>query len=239
MLELTSTGAARIPRPRSEGHTDSGSPPLTAVVIDDHRTFADLLKFAIDAEPDLHCLAVAYDLVGGLSLVVMRQPDVVIMDYEFSHDQRDGLTATAIITSRFPHIHVVLLTAHADSLPLDRAVEARASSILAKNGSLPDLMDAVRSAAEDGAPLMHPAALRTADTASADAPATDVPLSPRERDVLAMLMLGMRTDVIAQELGISSNTCRGYVKALLWKLGAHSQLEAVAIARRRGLILDT
>jgi DNA-binding CsgD family transcriptional regulator len=51
-----------------------------------------------------------------------------------------------------------------------------------------------------------------------------------------MLAIGLRTRAIADHLGISPNTCRGYVKSLLWKLDAHSQLEAVAIARRQGLI---
>jgi DNA-binding CsgD family transcriptional regulator len=62
------------------------------------------------------------------------------------------------------------------------------------------------------------------------------PLSRRENDVLRMLSLGMDARAIAEHLGISVNTCRGYVKSLLAKLGAHSQLEAVAIANRRGLI---
>ncbi len=53
-----------------------------------------------------------------------------------------------------------------------------------------------------------------------------------------MLMLGMRNGEIAHELGISMHTSRGYIKTLLSKLGAHSQLEAVAIARRSGLALD-
>ena len=51
-----------------------------------------------------------------------------------------------------------------------------------------------------------------------------------------MLAIGLRTGAIADHLGISKNTCRGYVKSLLWKLDAHSQLEAVAVARRQGLI---
>lgn len=206
------------------------------VVIDDHRTFADLLQFAIDAEPGLTCLGVAYDLVGGLSLVVTRQPDLVLLDYEFRHDERDGLAASALITSRFPHIHVVLLTGHADSIPLERAVESRASAVVAKDGAPADLMDVLRATAAGG-PRATPGPSRPLTTAP-DPAATKVHLSPREHDVLAMLMLGMRSETIATELGISMNTCRGYVKALLWKLGAHSQLEAVAIARRRGLVPD-
>jgi len=62
------------------------------------------------------------------------------------------------------------------------------------------------------------------------------PLTQRERDVLQMLAAGLDANVIARELGISLNTCRGYAKSLLAKLDAHSQLEAVVIAVRNGLI---
>ena len=87
-----------------------------------------------------------------------------------------------------------------------------------------------------GGLLVHPTLLRSITGATEDAGWPDTPLSPRERDVLAMLALGLRTGAIADHLGISKNTCRGYVKSLLWKLDAHSQLEAVAIARRQGLM---
>lgn len=206
----------------------------TVIVIDDHCTFADLLKFAVDAEPDLRCLGVAYDRVSGLRLVVAHQPNVVVMDYEFTDDDGDGLTTAAAITARFPDVRVVLLTGHADPGLLARAADARVSSVLPKNGLLSDLMEALKVVGRGGL-LVHPDLVEAWATPTANSPLRGL-LSPREDDVLAMLMLGLRTDAIAAELGISENTCRGYVKSLLWKLGAHSRLEAVAIARRRGLV---
>jgi DNA-binding NarL/FixJ family response regulator len=83
---------------------------------------------------------------------------------------------------------------------------------------------------------VHPTLLKTIKESAEEPTGPDTPLSPREQDVLAMLALGLRTGAIADHLGISKHTCRGYVKSLLWKLDAHSQLEAVAIARRQGLI---
>ena len=62
------------------------------------------------------------------------------------------------------------------------------------------------------------------------------PLSGRECDVLRGLADGSDVLAIAKDLGISANTCRGYVKSLLTKLGAHTQLEAVVIATRQGLV---
>lgn len=206
----------------------------TVLVVDDHCSFADLLGFAIDAEPDLVCVGKAYDLIDGLRLVVERQPDIVVMDLEFEGEDGDGLTATTTILRRFPRMHVVLLTGHSEAGLLARAAEARVSSVLPKNGMLTDLLDALRVAGRGGL-LVHPQML-TSSANESEKRAPQSPLSPREHDVLAMLMVGLSTAAIAAELGISDNTCRGYVKSLLWKLGAHSRLEAVAIARRRGLV---
>ena len=104
-------------------------PPRTVVVVDDHRTFADLLHFAIDAEAGLRCLGVAYDLVSGITMVGSLLPDVVVMDYEFHGDERDGVAATAAITARHPHIRVVLLTGGGDHALVSRAAQARACAV--------------------------------------------------------------------------------------------------------------
>ena len=84
--------------------------------------------------------------------------------------------------------------------------------------------------------------IAAARASSAQAPAVRVrvvnlpPLTPREQDVLILLAEGVDARTIARRLGISVNTCRGYVKSIFLKLDAHSQLEAVAIARKHGLV---
>jgi DNA-binding NarL/FixJ family response regulator len=104
-----------------------------------------------------------------------------------------------------------------------------------KDGSLSDLLVALRTARR-GVLVVHHSLLSDAVTTHAtEQGAPRVALSRRERDVLAMLTVGLDVRSIADQLGISLNTCRGYVKTLLHKLDAHSQLEAVAIARRLGL----
>lgn len=207
----------------------------TVVIVDDHRTFADLMKLALDAEPDLRCVGVAYNIASGLKLVEERTPDLVIMDLQFLGDENDGVTATAAIMARHVGCRVVLLTGHADPLLMRRVAEAGASSLMPKSGSLPDLLAVLRSRRRDGL-TVHPELLKSLVRQPAPASTSGVQLSPREKEVLTMLVLGHGAPVIAEQLMISLNTCRGYVKSLLRKLDAHSQLEAVAIARRRGLV---
>lgn len=212
------------------------APPRTVMVVDDHRTFADLLQVALSTEPDLHCLGVAYDIDSGLAMVEAQLPDLVVMDFQFAGDKRDGVVATSAITSRHPETRVVMLTGHPDPTLLKRAADAGASSLMPKDGSLPDLLLALRTA-RGGGLVVHPTLLKTLVTGHRPTrPTPQTALSRREHDVLAMLMIGLDARAIADQLGISLSTCRGYVKTLLRKLDAHSQLEAVAIARRQGLV---
>jgi DNA-binding CsgD family transcriptional regulator len=85
---------------------------------------------------------------------------------------------------------------------------------------------------------MHPQLLRAMVDVSAPRVAVESPLSAREREVLALMTVGMDARAIARQCDISVHTCRGHIKSILHKLDVHSQLEAVAEARRRGLLHD-
>ncbi len=226
-----------VPRARDLGEVSSSveHAPRTVLVVDDHRTFADLMCVALSSQPDLSCVGTAYDVSSGIDLVRRHRPDVVVIDYQFDGDERDGVEATATITSTHPETAVVILTGHADHQLMRRAADAGASSLMPKDGSLQDLLSTLRTAGRAGL-VVHPRLLRSLLTVPRPAASPETPLSRRERDVLAMLTIGLDARAIAGQLGISLSTCRGYVKTLLRKLDAHSQLEAVAIARRRGLL---
>ena len=204
------------------------------LIADDQRTFADLLALALSASADLDCEGVASGPEEAIALVRRQRPDVVIMDLHFATSTLDGIDATAEIRRASPGTQVVVLTGHADRTVLRRAAEAGACSLIPKDGSLPDLMRAIRSAAP-GVMVVHPQLLRTLMADRADTPEPPR-LSQRELDVVGMLSLGMDARTISDHLGISLHTCRGYLKTLFSKLDAHSQLEAVAAARRHGLL---
>jgi len=206
----------------------------TVLVIDDQRAFADLLQGALVGQPDMVRVDVAYDLTTGLELVELRRPDVVILDVHFAGDVRDGVEIAAEIGAAYPDIRVVLLTGQTDPSLVGRAAVAGANALMAKNGSIQEILQAVR-AARSGGLTVDPLLLRALTEVQAPDPAAPA-LTRRESDVLAMLVLGLDARAISEQLQISLNTCRSYIKTLLSKLHAHSQLEAVAIARRRGLL---
>ena len=156
------------------------------------------------------------------------------MDYHFLVDAFDGVDAAAVIVSRHPTCCVVMLTGHLGPDLVGRAAAAGISSVMPKHGSLDDLVAALRTARR-GVLVVHHSLLRDMGYGAEVAQGTRVSLSRREREVLGLLTIGLDARSIALQLGISLGTCRGYVKTLLHKLGAHSQLEAVAVARRLGL----
>jgi len=205
----------------------------TVVIIDDHRVFAELLSLALEGEDDFKCLGHAQGVAEGAAMVDALRPDLVVMDVKLGDG--DGVAATAELTARYPDLRVVILTAYVEQRLLQRAAAANACALLPKNGELVGMLDVLRTARRGGF-TVHPELLHRL-VGSRDIPVQRQPdLTKREREVLQMLAAGLDARLIAREMGISVNTCRGYVKSLLAKLGAHSQLEAVAIAMRHGLI---
>jgi len=203
------------------------------LVVDDHTTFAQLAQFALDAEPDLDCVGTAYTVTDALAKVRALRPDVVVMDVHLGDG--DGVAATAELTEDLPELRVVILSAHLDDTVVHSAAESGASAVLPKDGSLRDLLHAVRTCTR-GHMLVHRQAMTTRGADPSEVHPVRQALTPREQEVLQMLGSGAGVHVIARELGISLATCRGHVKGVLTKLGAHSQLEAVVLAMQLRLI---
>lgn len=214
---------------------------IRLLVVDDHRTIADLLAIALQHERDIEFVGHAGTAHLGIALAAELQPDVVLMD--FSLPDLDGLQATAEIVAQHPKTRVILLTASAEPTLVAQAAAVGACAFVAKSAGLEALLDAVRGARQ-GAMVVDPDLLGAlADLAAGvmrradkSAPAS-VSLTTREREVLGMLGAGLDVGGVSRRLGISQHTCRGYVKSVLAKLGCHSQLQAVVVATRLGLLM--
>jgi DNA-binding NarL/FixJ family response regulator len=162
------------------------------------------------------------------------RPDVVLMDVRLPDG--DGVDATTQVVAEDPEVRVVVLSAFIDAALMRRASMAGATALLAKDGDLDELLHAIRSS-EAGSLAVNPKLLHQLvreSTKVAAAPGPD--LTQREREVLRMLADGSDLTLIAREMSISVHTCRGHVKNVLAKLGVHSQLQAVVVAMRYGLI---
>ncbi len=216
---------------------DEGTATRTSIlVVDDHTTFAELLTGALSHEPDLHSVGVADDVESSVRLCAALRPDVVVMDYHLSGG--DGMTASARILAEAPATRIVMLTGDPSQHLMETAAGTGICAFLPKDGSLATLLQPIRSA-RLGTMIVHPSLLTAAHTCRrADRTGNAPALTQREMEVLRLMAQGHSVGQNAKLLSITPNTCRGYVKAILAKLGAHSQLEAVATASRLGLLGD-
>lgn len=205
----------------------------SVVVVDDHRAVAELLVLALKTQPGLSCVGLAHDLVTARGLLTRTQPDVVVSDIHFGAESaEDGIDFAAEITAAHPDTAVVLLTGRPERADLARVSASGACALVAKEGALDVLLQAIMTARPGGLSIdrrLLPSLVPSQRTAS-------VELTTREGTVLEMLACGLDAATIARRLGIRTSTSRGYIKTLLAKLGAHSQLEAVVKAQRLGLV---
>src|SRR6476620_7162156 len=112
------------------------------LLVDDHRTFTDLLALALRAESDLEFVGAAHRASEAEALVAKLGPDVVVMDVNIGPD--DGIELTARLTAAHPGLCVVVLTAHADTALMQRAVQAGDCGLLPKDGALPEMLNGLR-----------------------------------------------------------------------------------------------
>ncbi len=196
--------------------------------------FADSLVRLLQLETDFEVLEPCVNAAGALQLLETSLPDLALVD--FNLPDSDGVQLTRDLLARAPEMRVIMLTGLSDELVMLRAIEAGASGFLTKDRAATDLTDSLRLVAR-GDPLITPEVFARV---LARLPRHRTPpvsaLSDREREVLQLMAEGLTTRAMAEHLFLSVNTVRNYSQAVLTKLGAHSKLEAVALAVRSGII---
>lgn len=163
--------------------------------------------------------------------------DVVVMDMRMP--VLDGITATARVRALFPGTHVLVLTSFDEDEAVREALAAGASGFLLKDTSPQGLVDAVR-AVHQGTSVVSPGPIARLLT---NGPGrrrptqhpSGVSLTPREREILALLCAASSNDEIATQLGLKDSTVKAHVSAIMMKLGVTSRLKAVVRAHELGL----
>ena len=208
--------------------------PIRVVIIDDHRLFAQALAAALTAEGGCEIVGTAPTLTEGVELVADNQVDVVLLDYRLP--DTSGLDGVAVILARVPDAAVVMVTASDDERLLLSAIEAGCAGFLTKAADLVEVRSVVRRAAAGESTISPELLTRLLAQLARRGSGVGTDLTGREREVLLEIGVGRTNAEIARALELSVNTVRNYVQAVLTKLGAHSKLEAAAIAVREGLI---
>ena len=213
-----------------------GGESVSLLVCDDHRVLADALAALLDGDRRIRLVAPpVHRGEDAVELCARHRPDVALMDIELAGDI-DGIEGTRRIRAASPETKVVILSGHDRRDKLLDAVEAGACGYLTKTAAAGDVVGVVLAAAA-GEVLVEPRLLTDllSDRARLRNERTEVEsrlraLTPREREVLALLAEGRRTEQIASQLFISPRTAQTHIQRILTKLGVRSRLEAVAFA---------
>jgi len=147
----------------------------------------------------------------------------------------DGSTATQIVRQRYPQVQVIALTSFREEELVQGTLEAGAIGYLLKNVSADELAEAIREA-HAGRPTLAPEAAEVLIHAATYAPELGQDLALREREVLALMVEGLRNAEIAERLTVSRSTVKFHVSRILSKLGVSSRTEAVALALQHDLV---
>jgi NarL family two-component system response regulator LiaR len=205
---------------------------IRVMVVDDHDMVRRGLAAYFNTHPDLILVGEASDGLEALEICQNQQPDVVLMDLVMPG--MGGIEATRRIKAQFPEIQVIALTSYQDKDLVREAIQVGAISYLLKNVSGDDLADAVRSA-HFGQGTLSPEVTRDF-ILSAQKPILGDDLTPREREVLALMVEGLTNPEIAGRLSISRATATAHVSHILSKLGVSNRAEAIVLAVRNKLV---
>jgi DNA-binding NarL/FixJ family response regulator len=203
---------------------------ITILLVDDHDLVVEGFRRLLAEQPDFAVVGAAGTGAAAIAMVKANRPEVVLIDYTLP--DANGAAVTASLLEIDPTIKVIMLTGSEDPRALQAALRAGCVGYLEKTSASGRLVTAIRAAVAGDTFLAAADLERLREQRGSVADQ----LSERELEVLELIAAGLSTRVIADQLFITVNTVRTHTQVILQKLGAHSKLEAVTMARRAGLV---
>jgi DNA-binding NarL/FixJ family response regulator len=216
---------------------------IRVLLADDEAMIRAGVRAILSAAPDVEVVAEAADGHQAVEQTRAYRPDVVLLDIRMP--VLDGLSAAAELRRVVPETAVVMLTTFGEDEYVAAALEAGVSGFLLKSGDPYELMAAVRAAHEGAAFLSPRVARQVIAQLSGElmarrqaARAKVAVLTPRERDVLALLGAGLSNAQIGRRLFLVEGTVKAHVSALMTRLGVRNRVQAAVIAHEAGILVE-
>lgn len=211
--------------------------PVSIAIVEDDPDLRESLRLLVEESVGFRCVGAFGSAEEGLARLVPPGPDVLLLDIRLPGEP--GSRAVRRFVDRFPGLVVVMLTLYADDEHVFEALCNGASGYLLKKTPPSRILEAAVEAHAGGAP-MSPEVARKVVRLFRKFPGAPEPsearLTPQELRFLTLLSRGFSYQAAAEELDVSLNTVRNYVRAIYEKLHVHSRSEAVGKALRAGLI---
>ena len=206
---------------------------IRVMIVDDHGIVRRGLTAVLRTFSDLDLVGEARNGLEAVERCEQLQPDVILMDLIMP--ELGGVDATRAIHQQWPRVQIIALTSFQEKELVQEVLQAGAISYLLKNVSGEELSEAIR-AAYAGRSTLAPEAVQALIQPGKPQPTYSYDLTPREREVLALLIKGLNNAQIAQRLSISPSTSKAHVSNILSKLGVSNRAEAISLAIQQNLV---
>ena len=207
---------------------------IRVVIADDHQVVRVGLEQLLQTFDDVEFLGAGEGGEEAVTLCDQHRPDVLLLD--LSMPDLDGIEVTKRLRDVSPDTKVVVFTSFSDRERIVQALDAGAVGYLLKDAEPDELHAAVQAAARGEAPLT-PRAAAALLAHRRDRP-PEVELTPREREVLGLVVDGLANKQIARRMGISEKTVKGHLTNLFQRIGVADRTQAALWAERTGALRD-
>jgi len=198
----------------------------SVVLVEDQRELSRQWSQIIDTFEDIECVGTCASGEEAIELIPRLNPDVILMDIRLPH--MSGIECTSRLKELLPDTFIVILTVLDDDELIFRALEAGADGYLLKRSRPADLRAALLDVLHGGAPMSSAIARRVVRSfKKPSAAAANLQLTAREAEVLRFLSRGFSNKEIADQIELSVETVRSYLKTIYKKLHVRSRTEAV------------
>lgn len=215
---------------------------IQVLVVDNEPLMRQALKIILEAAPGFQWLGEATNGIEAIDFCAGNNPDVILMDMQMP--RMDGVEATGIITTNYPDIGVLAITAFSSEEYLVPALRAGAAGYLVKDAEPTEILAAIQAVHDGNAAISASVsqdlilAIRDAHEVKPNSTLGQIliALSDREHEVLQLLARGRNNPEMAAELHVSEATVKAHLSRILAKLGVRDRVQALIRAAQYGLV---
>jgi DNA-binding NarL/FixJ family response regulator len=201
---------------------------IRILIVDDHPVVRFGLAAMIQGQEGMAVAAQAEDGEQAVKLFEQHLPDVTLMDLRLPG--MSGVDAIRNILSHHPKANIIVLTTYAGDEDIHQAIRAGAKGYLLKGAPHVNVLDAIQRV-HKGMQVIPPGVARTLATRTPNSE-----LTPREREILGLIVKGLSNKGIGEALGISEGTVKSHVNVILGRLGVEDRTQAAVAAIQRGIV---